>query len=355
MSSGANNASIERVFSNGGPFSARIHVDPTLDSTVILLSYEDGADPSRSITAGIAPELGSNMFQLRVGDHELIYRETELLKRMDFTGNFVLWPLPNRIRGKSYSFQGQDYTLEEVQRVPGDPELIHGLVFDRPWQYEPPMLGPDAVAVTTYVEVAPGSPYYDAYPFDSRLSLTYTLDKDGVTVAYNVQNKGARALPYGFALHPYFATLSGQDDTWISIPADEVMEADSTLLPTGRLLPLDGIMYAMFDLRQPRPVGHLKLDHVYTGLHAGESATIAYPKQGLRLRLSASDDFTHMVIYTPPGGEPYFCLENQTCATDAINLHQRGLPELAHLLEVPPGGAGGGFIRFAVEFDRKAG
>ncbi|HCI79178.1 MAG TPA: aldose epimerase, partial [Ktedonobacter sp.] len=58
-------------------------------------------------------------------------------------------------------------------------------------------------------------------------------------------------MPFGFALHPYFSTLSGKRNTVVSIPASYVMEADEQLLPTGRLLDVRGIMYAMFDLRRP--------------------------------------------------------------------------------------------------------
>jgi aldose 1-epimerase len=169
-------------------------------------------------------------------------------------------------------------------------------------------------------------------------------------VSYEVWNKGSQDMPFGFALHPYFSILSGRDDTLVSIPANTVMEADDELLPTGRLLDVRGIMYAMFDLREPVPVGNLKLDHVYTNLQKNESAVIEYRKQAMKLRVSASEESTHMVIYTPPGEDnPFFCLENQTCSTDAINLHQQGLKEMAHLLELHPGETRTGYIQYAIE------
>ncbi len=332
------------------PFTATVRVDPDIASTIILLSYEDGARPARSITVGIAPELGSNMFRLRVGEHELIYCEPALLKRMDFTGNFVLWPLPNRVRDRRYTYQGGAYSLADVARPQGNDVLIHGLVFDQPWQYDRPVVGPDSVTVTTHIDITPASPHYQAYPFASRLTLTYTLTANGVTVAYGVENKGTADLPFGFALHPYFATLSGAADTTVSIPATQVMEADEDLLPTGRVLDVDGLMYSMLDLRQPVPVGALRLDHVYTGLLPGQDAVIAYPEQAMRLRLSASDDFTHMVIYTL-GGDAFFCLENQTCATDAVNLYAQGRQDIAHLQQVHAGDTAEGFIRYTVEHD----
>ncbi|QBD78757.1 aldose 1-epimerase [Ktedonosporobacter rubrisoli] len=334
-------------------YAADIRQDPELHTTVIELSYHDPANPARNLTVAIAPDLGSNMFSFRVGSHDLIYCEHELLKRKDFTGNFVLWPLPNRIRDKRYTYQGQNYSLADIKRQQGNAVLIHGLVFDRPWQYMQPIVEPNGVHVTTFIEINEESPWYAAYPFDSKLTLTYSLDQHGLSTTYTVYNRGARTLPFGFALHPYFSLLSGKDDTLVSVPADQVMEADDELLPTGRIFPVDKIMYAMYDLRQPTAIGNLQLDHVYTSLHPHEPAIIDYRKNDLQLYITATEDFTHAVIYTPQG-QPYFCLEHQTCSTDAINLHNQG-PELqkaAHLLEVPAGKAYSGTLRYTIRFGK---
>lgn len=336
-----------------GQFSGDVRFDEALASNIITLSYHDQEQPARNISVKIAPDLGNNMFSLRVGEHELIYCDVEQLKRMSFTGNFVLWPFPNRVRDKRYTYQGKQYSLQSVVRIPGqeDDPLIHGLVMDRQWQFEQPVAGKDSVSVRTFVEVTPESPYFETYPFESRLTLTFTLSAQGVTVAYEVHNIGTRDLPYGFALHPYFKGLSGFEDTLITLPARQVMEADAELLPTGRLLTLDGIMYAMFDLRQPVPLGHLKLDHVYTAIPAHASSAVTFSQQNLRVRLEASKEFTHIVIYTSSdASNPFVCIENQTCATDAINLHgQEGLTEMAHLLELHPGEVGTGSITYLIE------
>ena len=169
------NAAIERHGANDSPFTAQVGLDPALNSTVISLLYEDKANPARSITVGIAPDLGSNMFRLRVGTHDIIYCEPDLLTRRAFTGNFVLWPLPNRVRDKRYVYQGQTYSLEALKRPGGNEVLIHGLVFDRQWHYDQPVIGHDAVSVTTYVDITHESPFYQGYPFESRLSLTFVL------------------------------------------------------------------------------------------------------------------------------------------------------------------------------------
>jgi len=330
-------------------YSAGVRTDPELNTSIVELSYTDPVDPAHNLLACIAPDLGSNLYRFRAGEHELIYCEEEKLKKRGHTGIFVLWPFPNRVRDKQYSYRGQRYSFADVPRTQG--ALIHGLVYDRSWDYEQPCADVQSASVTTFVEMDLDSPYFSAFPFPSRLSLTYTLSAAGVTVAYSVQNTGTQALPYGFALHPYFHLLGGAERTLVSLPAGHVMEADAELLPTGRLLDVRSTMYAMFDLSQPTLLSHLKLDHVYTDLLQGRESLIDHPGFGLRIRISASPDFTHTVIYTP-AHSPYFCLENQTCSTDAINLHQRAMQDIAHLLELQPGEEAGGFIRYTVEYTR---
>jgi aldose 1-epimerase len=72
----------------------------------------------------------------------------------------------------------------------------------------------------------------------------------------------------------------------------------------------------------------------------------------MQLQISATDDFTHAVIFTLGGDEPSFCLEHQTCSTDAINLHNQGpeRKEMAHLLEVRPGEMAQGALQYTVHF-----
>ena len=73
----------------------------------------------------------------------------------------------------------------------------------------------------------------------------------------------------------------------------------------------------------------------------------------MQLQISGSEDFTHAVIYTPPDGSPFFCVEHQTCSTDAINFHQNpALREMAHLLEVAPGATYRGTLQYYIRFEQ---
>jgi len=331
------------------PYAAELIHDRELDTVAIALSYTDRHNPARNLLACVAPDLGSNLYRLKAGEHELLLCEPEKLKLRKHTGNFVLWPFPNRVRQKHYTYQGQEYSLKGIHEDPHDASLIHGLVFDRSWDYEQLSADQEGATVTTSVEMTPDSSYFAAYPFASRLALRYTLTSSGITVTYTVQNRGTQTLPHGFALHPYFNRLAGEEGTQVTLPANQVMEADAELLPTGRLLDIRSVMYAQFDLNQPTPIGHLKLDHVYTTLPAPHESRVDYHGLDLSLKIQASEDFTHAVIYAPAHSS-FFCLENQTCSTDAINLHARGMQDIAHLLEVQPGAEASGSIRYELEY-----
>ncbi|MBW7998100.1 MAG: aldose 1-epimerase, partial [Candidatus Glassbacteria bacterium] len=163
----------------------------------------------------------------------------------------------------------------------------------------------------------------------------------GLKVQYRVENKGELTLPYGIALHPYFNFLGPRESAYLCVPARAHMEAVN-LMPTGKLESLEGMPY---DITSPTPVAELVLDDVYWGMRPGQPARIEYRQTGIRVELAASAEFTHMVVYIQPQNN-FFCVENQTCSTDAHNLHAAGLVEESHLLFAAPGETSGGWIHY---------
>jgi aldose 1-epimerase len=185
---------------------------------------------------------------------------------------------------------------------------------------------------------------FEAFPFPHRIGLSFTLTARGIRVEYAIENHGVEELPFGFGLHPYFMKLDGDEGTFVSLPAVAAMEATPDLLPTGRLLEVAG---TALDLRRPVTVGTLDLDHVFTRIEPDRHARVEYRKIGLAVDLEAAADFSHLVLYTPRG-ERFFCLENQTCSTDAHNLSARGFAEVSGLKTVAPGAVHHGSVRYAV-------
>jgi aldose 1-epimerase len=339
-----------------GRFSAHVRHDAELDAPLVELRYDDG-DPSRVIQVAVAPTLGSNLAQFRVGGHEVFLCDRPALKRGDWTGCFVLWPLPNRHDhdgAKGYEFGGRFVDLDDIVRKEDDRFLIHGLVDDQPWTYEPPVVGEDAATVTTSISIEPGSDLHRHFPWHSRLDLTYTLRADGVAVTYTVHNLGEEDLPSVFALHPYYRLPGGPGAVRVRIPARERMPANDQTVPSGELLPVTGTAH---DLREGRAVAGMTFDDVWTGLETGEDTYVEFDEPPLRIRHVVSEDFTHVVLYTLMTETlGFLCLEPQTGSSNALNLHARAvaagdatLTRAAHLVTVPAGRSVSGTAAFVVQ------
>jgi aldose 1-epimerase len=292
------------------------------------------------LEAWVVPSQGSNLARFTVGGKAVIDFDPRLLAAHDYTGTPVLYPTPNRVRGGVFRWRGRDY--RQVKH--GTLIVEHGLAHAEPWNCGEPALAPDAVSLATWLEFRPGSPVFEAFPFPHRLSLEFRLSGRGITVAYAIRNDGPEGIPFGFGLHPYFQKLAGEEGTLVSLPAEAVMEATADLLPTGRLLEVGGTAY---DLRLPTAVGGLDLDHVFTGIPSGKYARVEYRGMKLTVDLEATADFSHQVLYTPRG-ERFFCLENQTCSTDAHNLFDRGFARESGLKTVEPGQTHRGAVTYAV-------
>ena len=321
-------------------FSARTERDS--DFTCVVLSHDGGGHAARAMEARIIPEYGANLCRFSVGGRNVIDFDRRLLLARDFTGTPVLYPTPNRVRNGVFRWEGKDYR----QRRDGKPVLEHGLVHSEAWEAGEPVANGKGARLETWLDFGEGGALFESFPFPHRLGLSFLLTARGITVTYSITNRGSRALPFGFGLHPYFMKLSGDDGTWVTLPANAVMDATPDLLPTGRL---ERVRATIHDLRTPVPVSSLDMDHVFTRLRRGKHAGIQHRGIGLCIDLEATRDFTHLVLYTPRG-EKYFCLENQTCSTDAHNLCDRGFAMESGLKTVKPGAVHSGSVTYAVRF-----
>ncbi|MCX7029692.1 MAG: hypothetical protein NTU62_06175 [Spirochaetes bacterium] len=329
----------------GGRFSARLERDALL-GPVAVLTWDGAGDGSRAprqsptLEAHIVPGFGCNLARFTVGGRAVIDFDPALLLAHDFTGTPVLYPTPNRVRDCRFTWKGRVYRQVRA----GRDIYEHGLAHLEAWEHEPPTASAGEARFASRLDCRPGSPMFEAFPFPHRIVLSFTLTARGIRVEYAIENRGAEELPFGFGLHPYFMKLDGDEGTFVSLPAAAVMEATPDLLPTGRLAEVAG---TALDLRSLVAVGTLDLDHVFSHVEPGRHARVEYRRLGVTVDLEATADFSHLVLYTPRG-ERFFCLENQTCSTDAHNLHARGFAEASGLKTVAPGAVRRGSVTYAV-------
>jgi aldose 1-epimerase len=317
-------------------YTGQVETDSATGQPVIVLAR--GGD--HPLTAKIAPKDGANLYSLNYEGKELLYGPLSLDSLPGYRyGTPVLYPAPNRVAGGKFTYGGRTFNfgINEKDR------FLHALVHSVPWQYDAPTAGPESAQVEMYLDFTPGSALYEKFPFNHRFSLKFTLDSLGIRFDYSVINRDSLTLPYGFAIHPYFTFLGNRDQVSLCVPAQWHMQAVD-LMPTGKL---DSLAGSPYDLRKPTPVDSLVLDEVYYGMRPESPAFLEYSQTGLKVVLDASAEFTHMVVYAQPQN-PFVCVENQTCSTDAHNLYARGLVDESHLLFATPGGTSSGWIHFLI-------
>lgn len=303
-------------------------IDAVNQVEYIVIGWRDESDTQSYIEAWVTPSHGSNLCRLVVDGENVIDYELGPLLKKDFTGTPVLYPTPNKVRNGIIRVDGRSYP----QVVGRERILEHGLVHREAWEYSDPVIDSDDITFHTWIRFEPSKTYFNAFPFVHCLHLNFILKKNGVEVMYTIDNEGDDTIPFGFGLHPYFMKLSGDAGSYVQLPARYVMDYTADLLPTGRCIDVQGTIY---DLRQKSNLGMLDLDHVFTGIEANRYAQVEYPDQGIKVDLVATEDFTHLVFYSPRDA-PYFCVENQTCSTDAHNLYDRGFHSESGLKFVPP-------------------
>jgi len=290
----------------------------------------------------VVPAAGCNAFSWQVRDVEYL-RVPEKLSQLPGVGfgNPLLYPTPNRIRGAKFSFAGRDYQFPSN----GGGNFIHGLVHSVPWDVQATSADGDSASLVCRLDFEPGSERFQLFPWRHTLRMTVTLREASVRWTYEVDNpQGSEPLPFGFAFHPYFVYQGARAQTYLQVPATHWMESDRQL-PSGKLVPLDN---HPLDARQFHSLANFVLDDVFYGMKTEVPTRVEFRDKQRELVLRASPEFTHLVVYTPEN-RPFFCIENQTCSTDAHNLHAHGLESAAHLQICPAGQKMSGWVEYHVE------
>jgi aldose 1-epimerase len=194
------------------------------------------------------------------------------------------------------------------------------------------------------IEIAPGHPVYEGYPFRSRLEVRYEAIEVGLRIGFAFENQGDRPAPFGFGVHPYWLLETDRQRHAVRVPCEQAMEL-AELIPTGKLEPVAG---TRLDLREWTSLAGMDVDNAFCGRLAGVRGGVEWHGRGRRLWIDASPELTHMIAYAP-AGQPFVCVESLTCAPDMPNLYEKGFHRESGMVVVPPGQRHGGWITWTIE------
>lgn len=256
------------------------------------------------LAVDLAPEAGGSIARFALeGAGDLLRPATDAALASGTGMNTACYPLvpySNRIANGRLAFDGEVFQL--APRWPGIRHPMHGDGWRHPWQ----VLHHERTRADLVYLHERGTPGMD-WPFRYRANLSFRLEETGLTVGLSIENLEGREVPAGLGLHPFFVRDA---ETELACRLAGVWRTDAEVLSLQRV-PVP----AEWDFSNPRRVDGTGLDHCFDGWD-GE-ATIIWPQRGLRLVLSATEAFRHLVIYVPDG-QRHFCVEPVSHANGAV-------------------------------------
>jgi len=213
-----------------------------------------------------------------------------------------------RISG-GFQLDGEAYSLHTVVK---DVHLHGGQegFSKKYWDIDEVRQGKEPFATLSYL-----SPHLEeGYPGALRAKVTYRLKRNALEISH--QATADRKTIINLVNHSYF--LFGESphirDYQMWLNCNEYLETEENLLPTGRVLPVEG---TPFDFTNARPLGETSLDTPYvTGPGRGDTACIYAPGPGIRMRVQTNQP--GLIVYTPRDFAG-ICFETQNLP-DAPNM-----------------------------------
>lgn len=149
---------------------------------------------------------------------------------------------------------------------------------------------------TSHLILKTDSPHMDGgYPGNLEVEVEYRVQQDELSITYTAQTDRSTVL--NLTNHAYFNLNGGGslEGNSLQIRADQLLETDQELIPTGTLLDVSNTPHNYLTERMLSE-DFESLDDVFV-LNQGGGAVIHSPKTGIKMEVSTNQPA--MVVYTP--------------------------------------------------------
>jgi aldose 1-epimerase len=295
------------------------------------------SDARHGIEVSIAPPIGNIAYEMKAGGKNILWSPfdspAELQAQPKLCGIPFLAPWANRLDGDAYWANGARYQLNsDLGNLRRDPngKPIHGLMLFSEWTLAGTRVDDLAAEATSRFEFWKHPKLIAQFPFAHTITMTYRLSDGALEIETRIENLSGEPMPIGIGYHPYLRLDDAPRDDWrVHLAANEHIELNDLLIPTGRRRPME--------FADPLLLAGTKLDDGFSNLTRDADGRAQFWVEGKRQRVTVSygPKYPVAVVYAPPGGE-FICFEPMAGVTNAFNLEHAGLyPELQ---SIPAGG-----------------
>ncbi len=264
------------------------------------------------LTAVILPEKGGTLTRLMRKGRDFIYEDPENLQSQERPrcGIPFLFPMFGRLKDETYTWNGKSYHMG-----------IHGFAHTSPWEV--------GESGTDFIElILESSPETRAmYPFDFRVTLTYRLELNQLSIRLKFENTGDVPMPFNYGFHPYFLTEKAEN---VQVEARAGVKID---FATGKALPFgEGVLSLTIPEGAPEAGAALA--------QLGSPTAIRIPSEGRQITMAQDESFTQLILWTQ-AGKHFLCVEPINGSPDGLNT--------GNYLTLAPGEVRESFLRLCPE------
>jgi aldose 1-epimerase len=219
-----------------------------------------------------------------------------------------LSPFVCRLKNGRYNFGQKEYTTNKFFL---DKHAIHGLIYDAAFTVINKWAGEKSAGVTLSYQYSATD---NGYPFKYTCTVTYELKSgDVLTITTAITNNDEGIIPMQDGWHPYFTFGGSINDLQFEFQSKEIVEFDSGLVPTGKLIPYE-------EFGSLKKIGDTQLDNCFTVNFAECQPMCVLRDAAKKIQIEIHPDKTYpyLQIYTPPHRNS-IAIENLSGAPDAFN------------------------------------
>jgi aldose 1-epimerase len=272
------------------------------------------------ISARIAVNIGNTLFSINRGNQEKLYFPYSLNEyntNTQLAGNPFMHPWANRLEGEYIQVENQQYLFPENNKYllyrDGNNLPLHGLLLKSD-KWETIELYKDEQ--TCYHLTAykfDDEKLLSLFPFKHKILMKHQLKNNELTIETTIFNEDEKSMPITSGFHPYF--LKTDENATLKIPADEVIEVNDNMIPTGNFFNKNKKWNFINDEISLKDNA---FDDGFQGLKYNENQVSEFSSEDIKIAFDKN--FAYAQVYAPSDtNKPYVCIEPMTAATNALN------------------------------------